>query len=470
MTDQWPAPHRSGPHAWADLRNCVVSGDWFHAPVAGRLERMAGGLLEIGADGRIAAVCHAGSEQHRTLAREAAQAGRLVTLDGLLIPGLVDLHVHAPQYPQLGKGLDQPLEVWLQRYTFPLEARYADRLFARSVYRRLVADLLAGGTTTALYFASRHVEATCELADACIEARQRALVGRVVMDNPDQCPDFYRDASVAEGVAATRAVAAHIAAHPANAGWVRPVITPRFLPSCTDDMLHALGHLAGECGCHVQTHCAESDWARDYGQARFGHSDMEALDRFGLLTRHTVLAHGNFITASDMDLLARRGGAVAHCPLSNAWFANAVFPLRVALDKGVRVGLGTDIAGGPSASMMGTMRMTVAASRMLRDGVEPDRPAAERGRPGSAVDMMTAFHLATAGGGDALDLPVGRFAPGQHFDALRIDPDAPLGTMRLWGDESDEDLLATALYTASRANITHVWTDGQQTGQGPRPA
>lgn len=460
MTDQY-----SAAHSWVDLRNRVVAGDWFHAPSPGRLERMEDGLVEIGADGRIVAVCHAGSDGHRMMARQAARAGRLVTLDGLMIPGLVDLHVHAPQYPQLGKGLDQPLEVWLQRYTFPLEARYADRLFARHVYRRLVADLLASGTTTALYFASRHVEATCELADACIAARQRALVGRVVMDNPGQCPDFYRDASVAEGLAATRAVAAHIESHPANDGWVRSVVTPRFLPSCTDDMLRALGDLAGECGCHVQTHCAESDWARDYGQTRFGHSDVEMLDRFGLLTRHTVLAHGNFITGSDMDLLARRGAAVAHCPLSNAWFANAVFPLRAALEKGVRVGLGTDIAGGPSASMMGAMRMTVAASRMLRDGVDPDRPAAQRGRPGSDVDMVTAFHLATAGGGDALDLPVGRFAPGQHFDALRIDPDAPVGTMRLWGDESDEDLLATALYTASRANMTHVWTGGLQTGQ-----
>lgn len=443
-----------------DLRGCVVAGDWFHAPQAGALERMAGGLVEIGPDGVIAAVHRAGTPGHQAAGALAQRAGRLVRLPGLLLPGLVDLHVHAPQYPQLGKGLDQSLEVWLQRYTFPLEARYADRLFARRVYRRLVGDLLAQGTTTALYFASRHADATCELADACLEAGQRALVGRVVMDNPEQCPDFYCDESVEAGLEATRAVAAHIRARAGADGMVRPVITPRFLPSCTDGMLRALGRMAEESGCHVQTHCCESDWARDYGQARFGRSDVAVLDGFGLLTRRTVLAHANFMTGPDMERVALRGGAVAHCALSNAWFANAVFPLRAALAKGVRVGLGTDIAGGPSASLLAAMRMTVAASRMLQDGVDPARPAAERGRPGAAVDMLTAFHLATAGGGAALDLPVGCFARGQHFDVLRIDPDAPLGTVRLWGGESDEDLLGAVLYTASRANIADVWTGG----------
>ena len=101
---------------------------------------------------------------------------------------------------------------------------------------------------------------------------------------------------------------------------------------------------------------------------------MPNLDGFGLMTPNTVLAHAVLLSASDMDLIAAREAAVAHCPLSNVYFSNAVFPLRAALEKGLKVGLGTDIAGGPSASLYDTLRMTVTASRMLDEGVDPALP------------------------------------------------------------------------------------------------
>ena len=211
------------------------------------------------------------------------------------IPGFVDLHIHAPQYPQLGLALDEPLEVWLQKYTFPLEARYADLDFARQRYNVLVDDLIANGTTTALYFATQDREATKLLADICIAKGQRALVGKVVMDDPAACPPYYRDESPAAAVAGTKAVIDHIRDHPDNdEARVLPVITPRFIPVCTDETLTLLGALAAECSCHVQTHCSESDWAHGYALDRYGVTDAAALDGFGLLTRRTVLAHSNF--------------------------------------------------------------------------------------------------------------------------------------------------------------------------------
>ena len=163
-----------------------------------------------------------------------------------------------------------------------------------------------------------------------------------------------------------------------------------------------------------------------------------------------------------MDLLQARGSAVAHCPLSNAYFANAVFPLRAALAKGLRVGLGTDVSAGPSLSMFDAARMAVVASRMLEDGVDPVRAATLRGRPDSRIDWMTAFHLATAGGADALDLPVGRFEPGRQFDALVIDTRAPRGNIRLF-EEVDGllDVLQKILHGATRADILAVHVDGR---------
>ena len=117
---------------------------------------------------------------------------------------MIDLHVHAPQWPQLGLALDRPLEEWLQACTFPLEARYADPAFAQSVYESLVDALLANGTTTALYYATIHLPATQRLADICLQRGQRALIGRVAMDDTGQCPQYYRDASAAQGIADTR--------------------------------------------------------------------------------------------------------------------------------------------------------------------------------------------------------------------------------------------------------------------------
>jgi guanine deaminase len=449
-----------------DLRGSTVCGTFFEAPQPDVVTCLRDALITIDDAGRIASVVLPAAPEYDRCRRDALQAERLVTLGGFVLPGFVDLHVHAPQYPQLGTALDEPLEVWLQRYTFPLEARYGDLAFAASRYAVLVDDLLAGGTTTALYFATVDLAATKLLADLCHAKRQRGLVGKVAMDNPDECPPYYRDASAEAGVADTRELIAHVRALDAANDLVLPVVTPRFTPSCTDALLTGLGTLAHETGAHVQTHCSESDWAHGYAQARFGRSDVEALDAFGLIGRRTVLAHANFMSPADMDRVAARGGSVAHCPYSNVYFANAVFPLRAALAKGVRVGLGTDVSGGPSASMLTTMRMALVASRALESGVDPALAAGERGRADSRITVATAFHLATAAGGDALDLRVGRFAPGYSFDALLVDPEATGGTIRLWDETDDERILQILVMTASRPNLAAVWTGGLQTGAG----
>ena len=237
-------------------------GTALHTPVRGEFEVLRDVVIRVESGAIVGLHPQASAEGRAAIARHEA-AGTLRTLGPAeyLLPGLVDLHVHAPQWPQLGLALDEPLEVWLQQFTFPLEARYADLEFASEQYEALVAGLLANGTTTAVYFASIHLPATCLLADICLRRQQRALIGRVAMDHPEQCPDFYRDASAESAEANTRAFIDHVRALPGNEGRVLPVITPRFIPSCTDDLLHRLGALARESGCHVQTHCSESDWS-----------------------------------------------------------------------------------------------------------------------------------------------------------------------------------------------------------------
>lgn len=381
-----------------------------------------------------------------------------------LLPGFIDLHIHAPQWPNLGKALDRPLDKWLQAYTFPLEAKYASVDFANKVYTHLVKTLLAHGTTTAVYYSSIHHDASLELAKICLQQGQRALIGKVSMDNPDQCPDDYCEASVTEAVEGCRQFIDAVQRLAGNEkGQVLPVITPRFIPACTTGLLVELGKLARQLGCHVQTHCSEGDWEHNYVLDRFWMTDTQALKYFGLLTRKTILAHSNLINEEDMQTIKQVDAGIAHCPLSNFYFANCVFPLRMALDKQLHVGLGTDISAGHSPSLFDACRHAITASKALNDGVDPALPPAQRGRPGSAISFKEAFWLATGGGGEALDLPVGQLKEGYLFDALVIKTNCEDSDIFISvGEDSGHDVLQKIIYNTQRSNISEVWVSGKK--------
>jgi guanine deaminase len=195
---------------------------------------------------------------------------------------------------------------------------------------------------------------------------------------------------------------------------------------------------------------------------RCGKTDTAALDDFGLLSRRTILAHANFIGDADIALIRERGCGIAHCPLSNVFFSDAVFPLRKILRQDLHVGLGTDIAGGASPSILDNARHAVIASRTLESGVDAAQDRSQRRRPGSRIDAVTAFWLATAGGGRALDLPIGMFREGFQFDALLVDARASDSNLRLDVDDTAEEILQKIVYLAGRANIREVWVANRQ--------
>ncbi len=443
----------------------VLRGTLLHTPVLGSVEILENALIAVDNRGQIAAVSSPGKPDYVKLEQAAGQAGKLEQLSAqeYLLPGLIDTHVHAPQWPQLGKALDRPLDEWLQQYTFPLEARYADLEFAERVYRNLVHTLIANGTTTALYYATIHLEASKRLAEICLEQGQRALIGKIAMDNPGQCPEYYRDASAGQGLEDTERFMEQVLDMPGNAGKrVRPVITPRFIPACTDELLQGLGDLAQRSGCHVQTHCSEGDWEHGYVLERHGTTDTHSLDGFGLLTPYTVLAHCDFINEGDMGVIKGAETGIAHCPLSNLYFANAVFPARKALDRGLQVSLGTDIAAGANPGILHNCQMAVTASRALEDGVNPDLPPAERGTAGTRIDFREAFWMATTGGGEALGLKVGKFVEGYAFDAIIVDTSVPDSNLIIWEDmDRGDDILQKIIYNADRRNIRRVWVQGE---------
>lgn len=452
----------ASPHPYTPT-TMVVRGTAFHTPVLGQIDTLSDHLFCLNEHGTLTAVIPPQHPDYESIWQQAQVHERHTELapGQYLLPGFIDLHVHAPQWPQSGKALHVPLLNWLNDYTFPLEARYQDIEFADRVYHQVVSTLLANGTTTSVYFATVHKEASLRLAEICLALGQRALVGKVVMDN-DSCPNFYKDADAASAVTDTEWLIEAIQALPHNPQLILPIITPRFIPTCSDEVLYALGALAQKNNCHVQTHCSESDWAHQHVWDRMGKSDAQALADFGLLTRRTLLAHANFLSPSDTALIQQHGSALAHCPVSNAYFANSVLPVAEHLRQGTHMGLATDISGGYSPSMFDAMRQSMMSSRMLEDGVNPDLTSTERGRADSRIDFRHAFWLATTGAGEALDLPIGHFSVGQQWDAQLIDIHADDSNICHYPElDSDEDILQKIIHSAQRNNVHTVWVNGR---------
>lgn len=399
-----------------------------------------------------------------TLAK-ARQAGDLVIFEDhqVLLPGFIDLHIHAPQWPQAGIALDEPLNVWLDECTFPLEAKFEDVYFASRVYEDLVSHLLSLGTTTALYFATVHRQASYRLAEICAQLGQRGLVGKVVMDKADACPTFYRDASTSTALAETEHFIQDVLKlNETTYQGVYPVVTPRFIPSCTDEALAGLGALARKYDVHIQSHCSEGQWQHDTVYERYGKSDTQALHDFNLLGKKSVMAHAPYLSDEDCRLFHETGTAVAHCPISNAYFANGVLPVKKFHQQGVEIGLGSDISGGFSPSLYDNLRQAVMASRLLEDGVDVQVAFDRRGVKDSRITMTEAFYLATKAGGRALDLPLGSFEVGMACDFQVIDLKAPHHPLPDFGVFSEpEQVLHRLLYLANAENIAQVYVQSR---------
>ena len=444
-------------------RKMAVQGSAFYCVNEEEIKFVKDGLFCIDEKGFIDQVYEKENDAYEKMRETYLKDGNLKILskDEIMIPGFVDLHNHASQWPQAGTALDRPLEIWLGEYTFPLESQYKDLEFASEVYKNLVKNTLNHGTTTAMYFATVDREPSVLLAKICGEAGQRGLVGKVVMDDPAANPDFCRDQSAEEAVAETEKFIDEVLNIQERYDQkVYPVITPRFIPSCTDEALEEVGKLVDKYKVHVQTHCSESDWEHNFVKERFQMNDAKALDKFGFLTDKTILAHAPFLAEDDVALLAKRKTSIAHSPLSNAYFASSVLPLKEFSEKGVNIGLATDISGGYTPSMYQAIRQAVISSKMLNEGVNPSLSTEVRGRKDSGITLNRAFYAATAAGGKALGLPVGKLEKGFAFDAQIIDLSHNIPMF--YPEKKEVDLLHKILLLSESSNVKEVWVQGNQ--------
>lgn len=417
--------------------------------VYGTLAHTVGGELQILEDTYIAVV----DGKIASIGKEKPEGDfELVELTPtqLLIPGLIDAHIHAPQYAFAGCGLDLPLLEWLNKYTFPAESKFKDVEHARRVYSSVVENTLITGTTTASYFATIHPEASHLLADICKKAGQRAFIGKVSMDR-NSPPNYIEETAQA-------ATSAREFVESFEDGIVQPIVTPRFVPSCTGELMTELGKLASEKHLPIQSHVSENTgevaWVKELHPELSSYSGV--YDHFGLLNEKTILAHGIHLTDEEIELLAAKKSAVIHCPSSNFQLFSGTCDVRKLQARGVKVGLGTDLAGGPSHSMIDAMRNALLCSRSI---LFQKRSAGEEYKPLTVPEVLA---LATEGGAQALciDDKVGNFVVGKEFDAIIFD--AAAGTGDCFGEESKTDLLEKFVYLADDRNILEVFVQGRK--------
>lgn len=331
--------------------------------------------------------------------------------DRIIMPGLTDLHVHAPQYAFCGSGMDLELLDWLNTYTFPEEAKYEDTDYAQRAYRIFTDNLRRSAVTRACIFATIHRKSTLILMDMLEQSGLSTMVGKVNMDR--NSPEYLCEISGEESASET-------------VEWIKdvmhrhykrtfPIITPRFTPACSDELMEKLKMIQLRYGLPVQSHLSENPgevawvkelcpWAEFYG---------DAYDRFGLFGADckTVMAHCVYSEDNEIERMKENGVFIAHCPESNMNLSSGIAPVRRFLQEGMHVGLGSDIGAGTTENIFQAMAHAIRASK-LRWRIQD--PSLE------PLTIEEVIYMGTKGGGEFFG-KTGSFEPGYEFDAVVID-------------------------------------------------
>lgn len=388
---------------------------------------------------------------------------------GFFFPGFVDTHIHASQYPNAGIFGNSTLLKWLETYTFPLEASLNDLETANVVYETVVRRTLSNGTTTAAYYATIDPKSTKLMARICSSRNQRALIGKVCMDQ--NSPDFYVE-STDSCLRGCQEVVDYLQ-NELNDSKVAPILTPRFAPSCSRDLMTQLAAMAAKNELHIQTHLSESISEVEWVKYLFPECETytQVYDRFKLITERTVLAHCIHLTDAEAKLIKSRKAGISHCPISNSSLTSGECRVRWLLDQGLKVGLGTDVSGGFTCSVLATARHAHLVSRHL--AMKEQDPELREHLKLSVPELL---YLSTMGGADALNMgeQIGSFDVGKQFDAQLIGLESSGSNVDVFTWQrpgvkasktsppllTNEDLIAKWFFNGDDRNVMGVWVDG----------
>ena len=364
--------------------------------------------------------------------------------NGLIIPGLVDTHVHYPQCEIIAAYGTQLLD-WLERYTFPTEQQFHDRGHGASVAEFFLNQLLSNGTTTALVFGTVHPESVEAFFDAALQRNLRMICGKVMMDrNAPSVLCDTPDRSYHESRKLIRQWHGK-----ARLGYA---VTPRFAPTSSSAQLTRAAQLVSEfAGVHLHTHLAENQQECEWVRILFPTCNdyLDVYDQFGLLGRRSVFAHGIHLSNSEWTRLKTSRSNIAFCPTSNLFIGSGLFDLSKADQFEVSVGLGTDIGGGDSFSILRTINEAYKVQQLQGYNLSPFR----------------SLYLATLGGARALDLhrQIGNFDNGKEADFIVLDyHSSPLMQFRINTCRTFEEKLFVLQMLGDDRTVRETWIMGQK--------
>lgn len=364
--------------------------------------------------------------------------------DKLIMQSFCDMHLHAPQYPMLGMGMDLPLIEWLNTYTFKTESAFKDLSFAREVYSRLAKKLIKNGTTRVCMFSSLHEEATIVLMEELEKAGVTGYVGKVNMDrnSPVECSETTLESEQAT---------LKFLEDSKKFKNLKPILTPRFTPSCTNELMEWLGKLAKEKNLLVQSHLsenlAEGDWVRSL------HPDCthyyQSYLKYGLWKEKTLMAHCVHSDDEERKAIKEHDVYVVHCADSNINLCSGVCPVRVYLNEGAHVVLGSDIAGGSLLPMYQNIQQSIKASKIYN---------IYQGKEYPFLSVNEAFYLGTSAAQLYFDAGVG-FAKGHKLHAIVVDDSSFSPSTR---PLSLQERFERAIYNMNEENILAVYSEGKE--------
>ena len=336
--------------------------------------------------------------------------------DRLILPGLIDLHIHASQYAYRGIGMDLELMEWLQNQAFPEEIKYADAEYAEYAYTIFAEQMRKSATTRACIFATKHCKATEILMDAMEKSGIISYVGKVNMDR--EAPAALCEESAEISACETLEWLRHIEGKYKR---TKPILTPRFVPCCSDELLGKLQKIQETYHLPVQSHLSENrreiEWVKE--NCKYAGFYGAVYDRYGLFGKaqnnkeevKTVMAHCVYSTQEEIAKIKENGVFVAHCPASNMNLFSGIAPVRKYQMEGIKIGLGSDVAGGQTESVFRAMTDAIQVSKLYWRLVD---------QKFSPITFEEAFYMATKGGG-AFFGKVGSFEEGYELDAIIMD-------------------------------------------------
>lgn len=364
--------------------------------------------------------------------------------DNIIIPGMNDMHCHAPQFRNLGMAMDKELIPWLNSYTFPEESKYKDVSYAKNMYSKFVKEISNAGTTRATVFATVHTESTRELMKLFENAGMGAYVGKVNMNM--NCPEGLLE-NIEDSLKETEDL---LKEYSSSDSIVKPIVTPRFVPSCTSDLLKGLGDLCVKYNAPIQSHLSENiseiEWVKELEpKSKFYGDAYNQYNLFGQTP--TLMAHCVYSSDEEIELMKENDVMVVHCPASNFNVGSGISPIRKFLNEGVKVSLGSDISGGHSLSIFDAMVSAIQVSKLW--WVNSDKKY-------DFLTLSEVFYMATKSGGSFFG-KVGSFENGYDFDALVID-DSNLNH----DDYSLIERLERFIYVGDDRNIKDRYVQGNK--------